>query len=38
MMRLLENNIKVKMVPTLIETHSVDVPSDIKIVERMMKK
>jgi len=37
MMRLLENNIKVKMVPTLIETHSVDVPSDIKIVERMMK-
>jgi len=38
MMRLLENGIKVKMVPTLIETHSVDVPSDIKIVERMMKK
>jgi len=37
MMRLVENGIKVKMVKTATETHSVDVPKDIKVVERMMK-
>jgi len=37
MMRLVENGIKVKMVLTETKTHAVDVPADIKIVEKMMK-
>lgn len=37
MLRFLENNIPIKMVETNQQTHAVDVPSDIKIVERLMK-
>jgi 3-deoxy-manno-octulosonate cytidylyltransferase (CMP-KDO synthetase) len=37
MMRLVENGYKVKIILTDHKTHSVDVPADIKIVEKMMK-
>lgn len=36
MLRFVEHGIKVKMVETKTETHAVDVPSDIKIVEKLM--
>lgn len=37
MMRVLENNIKLKMVPTDFITKAVDTPEDIKIVEKMLQ-
>jgi 3-deoxy-manno-octulosonate cytidylyltransferase (CMP-KDO synthetase) len=37
MMRLVENGYKVKIILTDHKTHSVDVPKDIKVVEKMMK-
>ena len=38
MLRWLENGYKVKIVESPFETYSVDVPSDIEKVERIMKK
>lgn len=38
MMRILEHGHKVKMVECFDETHSVDAPHDIAIVERLMEK
>jgi 3-deoxy-manno-octulosonate cytidylyltransferase (CMP-KDO synthetase) len=37
MMRILENGLKVKMVPTAYESCSVDTPEDLEIVTAMMK-
>lgn len=38
MMRVLEHGYKVKMVPTRHKVYSVDTPSDLEKVERIMKK
>ena len=38
MMRVLEHGKKVKMVPTLHQTHSVDTKEDLKHVEKLMSK
>ena len=38
MLRLLENGIKIKLVETSRYTHAVDTQSDIKMVEKLMKK
>ena len=37
MLRLLEHGKKVRLVETLVATHSVDTPADLKLVETMMK-
>ena len=37
MMRVLENGLKVHMVPTKYQTHAVDTPSDLHKVEWLMK-
>jgi 3-deoxy-manno-octulosonate cytidylyltransferase (CMP-KDO synthetase) len=37
MMRVLENGQKIRMAPTRFNTHSVDTPEDIKIVEQLMQ-
>ena len=37
MMRVLEHGMKVRMVPTRHETHSVDTPEDLERVERLMQ-
>ena len=36
MLRLLENGIPVRVEETLIETHAVDVPGDLDVVERLL--
>jgi 3-deoxy-manno-octulosonate cytidylyltransferase (CMP-KDO synthetase) len=36
MMRVLENGVKVRMVPTVHSSRSVDTPSDLKSVEQLM--
>ena len=36
MMRILENGIKVKMVPTKYKTHAVDTPEDLIKVEKLI--
>lgn len=38
MMRVLENGLKVKMVPTKFSSHAVDVPEDLAKVEKIMSK
>lgn len=38
MLRWLENGYKVKIVESPFETHSVDIPSDVEKVERVMEK
>ena len=38
MMRIIENGLKVRMVPTSFQSHSVDTPNDLKKVEKLMKK
>ena len=38
MMRVLENGIKVKMVPTLHKSYSIDVPEDKERVEQYLKQ
>ena len=37
MMRILEHGLKVRMAPTIHETHAVDTPEDLKRVERLMQ-
>ena len=37
MLRVLENGYKVKMVETEYETHAVDTPEDLRLVEQMMR-
>jgi len=37
MMRVLEHSYKVKMIPTQHDTHAVDHPKDIPLVEKMMR-
>jgi 3-deoxy-manno-octulosonate cytidylyltransferase (CMP-KDO synthetase) len=37
MMRVLEHGLKVKMVPTRHDTHAVDTPEDLRLVERLMR-
>jgi len=37
MMRILEHGMKVKMVPTIYNTHAVDTLDDLKTVERLMQ-
>jgi 3-deoxy-manno-octulosonate cytidylyltransferase (CMP-KDO synthetase) len=38
MLRLLENGYKVKMVESSFDTHAVDTPEDLRLVEQMMEK
>jgi 3-deoxy-manno-octulosonate cytidylyltransferase (CMP-KDO synthetase) len=38
MMRLIENGIRVKMVPSPFKTYSVDTPADLRFVETVMRK
>ena len=38
MMRILENGLKVKMVPTKFDTKSVDTMQDLEVASRMMEK
>ena len=38
MLRFLEHGIRVKMVETESETHAVDTPADLQLVEKMMEK
>jgi 3-deoxy-manno-octulosonate cytidylyltransferase (CMP-KDO synthetase) len=37
MMRILEHGLKVRMAPTVHETHAVDTPADLRRVERLMQ-
>ncbi len=37
MLRVLEHGLKVRMVPTLHDTHAVDTPDDLRKVERLMQ-
>lgn len=37
MMRIIENGLKVKMIPTSYNTHAVDTPKDLETVEQLMK-
>jgi len=37
MMRVLEHGLKVKMVPTRHDTHAVDTPDDLRLVEQLMR-
>lgn len=37
MLRLVENGIKIRMVPTNIDTHAIDTPADLKLVEELMR-
>ena len=38
MLRLLEHGYRVKLVESLFDTHAVDIPEDIPLVEEMMRK
>ena len=38
MMRILEHGLKVRMVPTVFDTHDVDTEDDLHFVEKIMKK
>ena len=38
MMRFLEHGYQVRMVPTSYNTHAVDAPSDIAVVEELMQQ
>ena len=38
MMRIIENGLKVRMVPTSFQSHSVDTPNDLKKVEKKLAK
>jgi CMP-2-keto-3-deoxyoctulosonic acid synthetase len=37
MLRLLEHGRSVRLMETLVATHSVDTPADLQLVETMMK-
>lgn len=37
MLRLVENGIKIRMVPTQFDTHAIDTPADLKLVEVLMR-
>jgi len=37
MMRVIENGLKVKMIPTKFDSHAVDTPNDLKVVEKLIK-
>lgn len=37
MMRILENGHKVRMIPTKFDSHAVDTPEDLALVEKLMK-
>jgi 3-deoxy-manno-octulosonate cytidylyltransferase (CMP-KDO synthetase) len=37
MLRILEHGMKLRMVPTVHDTHAVDTPADLALVEQLMR-